>query len=136
MSDEPNLRQPTNSAREYEANSTENRAAACLLARGSSQAPLAHEAVQLALGHRANIDVESDNDEVIDNIQSQIMPGDDTLVAWIRDPTFATVLDPIGSARNGAEMLTQAADWLTWSVSRDAVEAVRPMLMSPPAADD
>ena len=96
--------------------------------------PLAHEAVQLALGHRADIDVESDNDDVIDTVQRRLMPGDDTLVAWIRDPAFATVIDPIGSARNGAEMLSQAADWLTWSVSRDAVEAVRATLMPPQAA--
>ena len=95
---------------------------------------LAHEAVQLALGHRANIDVESDNDEVIDTVQRRLMPDDDTFIVWIRDPAFATVIDPIGSARNGAEMLSQAADWLTWSVSRDAVEAVRAMLMPPAAA--
>ena len=61
------------------------------------------------------------------------MPGADALADWLRDPAFGSVIDPVGSAQTGEQMLEHAADWLTWSVSRDAVEAVRAMRL---AAED
>jgi hypothetical protein len=56
------------------------------------------------------------------------MPGADVLAGWVRDPAFGSVIDPVGAAQTGEQMLAHAADWLTWCVSRDAVETVSAML--------
>jgi hypothetical protein len=96
---------------------------------------LALGAVQFALERRDDIDVDAENKEVVDAIQHRIMAADDELVSWMRDPALATLIDPVGSAHTGGDLLLEAADWLTWSLTWAAVEAVRATLLSPVTRD-
>jgi hypothetical protein len=86
---------------------------------------LALGAVQFALQRRDDIDVDTENNEIVEAIQHR-MAADDELVSWMRDPAFATLIDPaVGSARTGDDLLLEDADWLTWSMTWAAVETVR-----------
>ena len=96
---------------------------------------LALGAVQFALERRDDIDVDTENEEIVDAIQHRIMAADDELVSWMRDPAFATLIDPVGSARTGGDLLLEDADWLTWSLTWAAVEAVRATLLAPARSD-
>ena len=69
--------------------------------------------------------------ELVDLIQGQLLPRDEVLHGWVGDPSFGTLRDHAGSSRTGAEMLHAAADWLTWSIARAAVEAVAAMRRPP-----
>ena len=71
--------------------------------------PFVGEALDLALQRSEDVDPESDNDELVDAIQSRL-PDDGTLIEWIRDPSFGTLSDRGGSSRTGVEMLPTAAD--------------------------
>lgn len=52
-----------------------------------------------------------------------MLPSDEVLLELVGDTSFGTLCDHAGSARTGAELLhTAAADWLTWSIARAAVE--------------
>jgi hypothetical protein len=93
--------------------------------------PIAAHAVDRALEHIDEIDPETDNEELVDRIQGLVLPGDDVLLSWVRDTSFGTLRDHAGSARTGAEMLRTAADWLTWSIAQEAVEAVAAMRRPP-----
>jgi hypothetical protein len=86
--------------------------------------PIAASAVDRALEHVDEIDPETDNEELVDRIQGLVLPGDDVLMRLVRDTSFGTLRDHAVSARTGAEMLRTAADWLTWSIAHEAVEAV------------
>jgi hypothetical protein len=81
---------------------------------------LAYQAVGLALARIGDIDPDADNDEIIDAMQCQLTPANAKLLEWLRDPSFGTLGD--GCPRTGEEALSDAADWLTWRVCRDAVE--------------
>ena len=84
--------------------------------------PLASRAMELARRHLDDINPDIDNDHLVDTIQSELLPPAHVLIEWIRDPSFGTILDYAGFSRTGAEMLHQAADWLTWTVARDALD--------------
>jgi len=86
--------------------------------------PLASRALGLALERIDDVDPETDNDDIVDSIQLRLMPPDDVLEDWVRDPSFGTLGDHSGASRTGAELLHDAAYWLTWSVAHDAVDAV------------
>lgn len=94
--------------------------------------PLVNDAVESALQHIAEVDPESDNDDAINSIQSRLAPCDAVLNKWIRDPSFGRLSSPTDSASTGAEMLDDAVDGLTWSLSRAAVETVAATRRSPP----
>ncbi len=95
---------------------------------------LADEAVGLAVKRLADMDAQTDNEELVDSVQTSIMPPQPTLLEWMRDPSFGTMTDPTaGAAATGAEMLHQAAYGLTLSVAREAVNAVSATLRTPPA---
>lgn len=82
---------------------------------------LAREAVELARRRLDDIDAATDNDDIVDALQHELKPSLETLVDWIRDPSFGTLVDHVGSS-TGIEMLQAAANWLTWSVARDALD--------------
>ena len=84
--------------------------------------PLTTRAMDLARQHLHDIDPEADNDDLVDKIQSELLPPAHELVEWIRDASIGTIIDDAGLSRTGAEMLHQAADWLTWTVARDALD--------------
>lgn len=84
---------------------------------------LARRAIELARQHLDDIEPGCDNDEIVDSVQRELMPSPDLLREWIRDPCFGTLHDDVGSS-TGADMLRAAADWLTWSVARDAVDVI------------
>jgi hypothetical protein len=65
--------------------------------------PIAAHAVDRALEHVAEIDPETDNEELVHRIQGLVLPGDDVLMRWVRDTSFGTLRDHAGSARTGAE---------------------------------
>lgn len=94
---------------------------------------LANRAVGYALDRAGDINTDDDDDDVVDAVRKQLMPGAHDLLGWARDPSFATLADPLGRARTGTEMLDDAARWLTWSVSHAAVHAVRAMRRHSPA---
>jgi hypothetical protein len=85
-------------------------------------APIAAQTVDLALRHLDAADPRTDNDELVDLIQTRLMPSDELLIGWARDPSFGTLRDPAGSSRTGAKILNDAADRLIWSLARAAVE--------------
>lgn len=82
----------------------------------------AAQAVDGALRRIDDVDPETDNDELVDLIQTRLMPSDQLLIGWARNASFGTLSDPAGSSRTGAEMLHDAADRLIWSLTRAAVE--------------
>jgi hypothetical protein len=84
---------------------------------------LARRAIELARQHLDDIEPGCDNDEIVDSVQRELVPFPDVLREWIRDPCFGTLHDDVGSS-TGADMLRAAADWLTWSVARDAVDVI------------
>jgi len=86
--------------------------------------PLASRALGLALERIDDVDPQTDNDDIVDSIQLRLMPPDDNLLAWVRDPSFGTLGDHSGASRTRAKLLHEAAYWLTWSVMHDAVDAV------------
>lgn len=85
------------------------------------------QAVRLALDRRRDIELESENEEIVDAVQRGVLVADSDLVGWVRDPAFATLIDPVGSARTGGELLREGAAWVTWSLAWAAVEAIRAM---------
>lgn len=87
-------------------------------------APIARRAVDRAKQHIDDVDTETDNDELVDSIQRRLVPSRAILIGWARDASFGSLSDPGRSSRTGAEMLHEAADRLTWSVARAAVEVV------------
>jgi hypothetical protein len=95
-------------------------------------APFAGEALDLALQRSDDVDPETDSDELVDAIQSRLVPDDGILIEWIRDPSFGTLSDRDGSSRTGVEMLQTAADWLTWNLVRAAVEVGAAIRHAPP----
>jgi hypothetical protein len=97
--------------------------------------PLAIRAMDLARQHLDDINPDTDNDHLVDEIQRELLPPAHALIEWIRDPSFGTILDYAGFSRTGAEMLHQAADWITWTLANDAMEVFRAMLDVPPAKD-
>lgn len=86
---------------------------------------LAASAVDLGLRHIDEVNAQKDNEDIVDVIQGRLIPQDDELREWIRDPAFGTLRDDAGAACTGAEMLEEAAGWLTWSLARASVEVVR-----------
>jgi hypothetical protein len=86
--------------------------------------PVAAQAVDWALEYADDVDPETDNDELVDKLEHLLLPCDEVLLRWVRDPSFRTVSDHSGSSRTGADVLHTAADWLVWSIARAAVEAV------------
>ncbi len=86
---------------------------------------LAATAVDLGLQRIDAVSVETENEDVIDAIEGHLMPRDGDLRDWIRVPGLGTLRHDGGAARTGAEMLEEAAGWLTWSLARASVEAVR-----------
>jgi len=84
--------------------------------------PLATRAMELARKRLDDINPHIENDHLADEIQSELLPPAHLLIDWIRDPSFGTILDYPRFSRTAAEMLHQAADWLTWTVARDALE--------------
>jgi hypothetical protein len=92
-------------------------------------APVAAQTVDLALPHLDAADPRTDNDELVDLIQTHLVPSDELLIGWARDPSFGTLRNPAGSSTTGAEMLHDAADRLIWSLVRAAVK-VTPARMS------
>lgn len=97
--------------------------------------PIAAQAVASALGRISDIDPATDNEDLVELIQSQLLPRDEILKRWVRDASFGTLRDHAGSSRTGAEMLHTAADWLTWSIARAAVEATA-AIRRPPGSSD
>jgi hypothetical protein len=93
--------------------------------------PLASRAVDLALERRQEVDPDTDNDELVESVQSRLMPDEGILIGWVRDLSVGTLRDPDGSSRTGVEVLHTAADWLTWSLARAAMEVVRAMRETP-----
>ena len=85
--------------------------------------PVAAQAVDWALEYADDVDPETDNDELVDKIEHLLLPCDEVLVRWVRDPSFGTVSEHSGASRTGADVLHTAADWLVWSIARAAVEA-------------
>jgi hypothetical protein len=83
---------------------------------------LAERAVSLALPRISDIDPGSENEQIVDAVQRELLPSDDVLISWARDPSFGRLND--GDSRTGDERLRDSAGWLTWSVSTAAVEAV------------
>ncbi|MGI8803326.1 MAG: hypothetical protein ACR2KV_14365 [Solirubrobacteraceae bacterium] len=85
-------------------------------------APLARLAVELARRRLSDIDRQTDNHELIESIQPNLIPQKEVLLAWIRDPSFGALVDPADCSNTGAEMLEAAVHWLTWILARAAVE--------------
>lgn len=85
--------------------------------------PIASAAIAGALVHVDELDPATDNDGLVDLVQGQVLPPDEDLTGWVRDTSFGTLYDHACSARTGADMLQTAADWLTWSIARAALEA-------------
>jgi hypothetical protein len=94
-------------------------------------APLARQAVDVALQRHKDTDPETDNEQLIEAIQAHLMPDETIIMGWIRDPSYGTLSDHDGSSRTGVEMLHTAADWLTWSLARTATEVVQAMRKAP-----
>lgn len=82
--------------------------------------PLACRAVDLAREHLGALDPDTDNDEIVDTIQSGLLPLDP--IAWIRDPSFGSLRDHSRCSSTGTEMFHTAAQWLTWSLARAAAD--------------
>lgn len=97
--------------------------------------PLAARGLELALGYIHEVAPGTDNDGIVDSLQVRLMPPDDVLKGWVRNPTFGTISDHLGVSRTGAEVLHQAAYWLTLRIALDAVDVVAAMCqMTPPRA--
>jgi hypothetical protein len=96
--------------------------------------PIAARAVDCALDHVNDVDAETDNEALVDAIQELLLPGDEALLGWVRDPSFGALRDHGGSARTGAEMLDTAADWLTWSIARASIEVTAAIRRPPHSA--
>lgn len=84
--------------------------------------PLATRAMELARQRLDEINPDTDNDHLADEIQGELLPPAHVLIEWIRDPSFGTILDYPRFSRTGADMLHQAADWLTWTIAQSAIE--------------
>ncbi|MDQ3149805.1 MAG: hypothetical protein M3Q38_07790 [Chloroflexota bacterium] len=83
---------------------------------------LAERAVDLAMPRIGDVDPDTDNDEIIEEIKAELTPSDEVLLQWLGDPSFGTLSD--GCSATGEEALRDAADWLIWRVCNDAVEFV------------
>jgi len=93
--------------------------------------PIAALAVRHALENIDAVDPATDNEELVNLVQDHVLPRDELLIGWLCDPSFGALRDHAGSSRTGAEMLHAAADWLTWSIARAAVEAAAAMRRPP-----
>jgi hypothetical protein len=56
------------------------------------------------LDNRNEVNPDTVSRELIDVVQRRLKPSETELVAWGRDPSFGTLIDPAGRARTGAEM--------------------------------
>ena len=92
---------------------------------------IAAQAVQQALANIDAVDPATDHEELVDLVQSHVLPRDDILIGWLHDSSFGTLHDHPGSSRTGAEMLHAAAYWLTWSIAQAAVQATAALRRPP-----
>lgn len=93
---------------------------------------LVERAVCLALDRCPAFDSEPDPDAVADQLQRELMPPDETLLEWIRDPSCGTLeADADTFLGTGAEMLDFAAGWVTVELCLEAVLVAR---ASPPSS--
>ena len=77
-------------------------------------------------------EVGADADAIADSLQVRLMPPDDVLKGWVRNPSFGTISDHLGASRTGAEVLHAATYWLTMGIALDAVDVVAAMRQTPP----
>lgn len=94
---------------------------------------LAARALELAMDALADADPETHTDATAEAIVSHLIPAAGTLVRWTREPSFARLAVPQGSAQTGADMLQLAARWLAWSFTTAAVDVVVAMRRTPAA---
>ena len=92
--------------------------------QGEIAVDLAARALDCALSRINDIDPSTDNDEVVEAIICGITPPTELLAQWARDASFGRLEVPQGSVSTGADMLRQAAKWLSWSVAVAAVDVV------------
>lgn len=71
-------------------------------------------------------DPDPDLDAVADQLQRELMPPDETLLDWIRDPSCGTLAADVDTApRTGAEMLDIAAGWVAMELCLEAILVAR-----------
>jgi hypothetical protein len=89
--------------------------------------PLSQRALELALGHIDDMLLRAGMGglaEITDAVARQLMPSDDVLTAWVRDPSFAK-LGRLSRRQDTAEgMRRDAAHWLNWTLACAAVEVL------------
>jgi hypothetical protein len=95
---------------------------------------LSERALELALGHvddmllRAGLGGLAD---ITDAITRRLMPSEDALTEWVRDPSFARLGRLGGFVETAEEMRHDAARWLNWTLADAAVEVLLEMSWSP-----
>jgi len=87
--------------------------------------PIVRKAIQLALDRVLASHDDTDEQQLVDAIQRDLIPPDDTILSWIRDPSVGRYEDDAGLARTGAEMIERAIDGITWDVAQDAYLVAR-----------
>ena len=95
--------------------------------------PIARKAIQLALDRVLESHDDTDEEQLVDAIQRDLIPPDDTMLSWIRDPSVGRYEDDAGLARTGAEMIERAVDWITWDVAQQAYLVARATHRTPSA---
>ena len=89
--------------------------------------PLSQRALELALGHIDDMLLRvrmGGLAEIAAVVARQLMPSDDALTEWVRDPSFAR-LGRLSRRQDTAEgMRRDAAQWLNWTLAYAAVEVL------------
>jgi hypothetical protein len=89
--------------------------------------PLSQTALELALGHVDDILLRAGIGglaEIADAVARQLMPSEDALIEWVRDPSFARLGRLSRRQDTAEEMCRDAARWLNWTLAHAAVEVL------------
>ena len=100
---------------------------------------LSQRALALALGHIDDMLLRAGMGglaEIAGAVARELMPSDDVLTGWVRDPSFAR-LGRLSRRQDTAEgMRRDAAQWLNWTIAYAAVEVLFEMCSGPVSRRD
>jgi hypothetical protein len=65
--------------------------------------PIAVRAFELAVGHLDDIRLRAETEWLVDEVKRRISPEDEALIDRVRDPSFATLADPMRRLPGTAE---------------------------------